>query len=201
PHELIVGLEAAALGVLVLLLVPKRGVDHIRQRFADLSSGRRRWLFEPPSWQRAKRPEGARIAVGDAIDVFELGVPLFVAGRLAEQRSAQIHLDRQSRWADTPKALLAAHLRGGMTDAEFLSQLASRGMPQPSAKAVHKKIEARPLISVKWWLERQALAEAAARSNGSPNRELDVRNGEEDEEEIGELDEAELSRGADTDPS
>ena len=113
PHELIAGLEAGAVGVLVLLLVPKRGVDHIRERFADLSSGRRRWLFEPPSWQRAKRPEGARMAVVAAIDVFELGVPLFVAGRLAEQRSAQIYLDRQSRWADTPKALLAAHLKGG----------------------------------------------------------------------------------------
>src|SRR5438132_171261 len=201
PHELIAGLEAAAVAVLVLLLVPKRGVDHIRERFADLSSGRRRWLFEPPSWQRAKRPEGARKAVSDAIDVFELGVPLFVAGRLAEQRSAQIYLDRQSRWAYTSKALLAAHLKGGMTDAEFHSQLASRGLPQPSAKAVHKKIEARPLISVRWWLERQALAEATARSNGAPHRELDVRNGEEDEEEPGDLDEAELSRGADTDPS
>ena len=139
------------------------------------------------------------MAVGDAIDVFELGVPLFVAGRLAEQRSAQIYLDRQSRWADTPKALLAAHLKGGMTDAEFHSQLASRGLPQPSAKAVHKKIEARPLISVKWWLERQALAEATAGSNGAPDR--DGRNGEEDEEEPEELDEAELPRGADIDPS
>src|SRR5579859_7525155 len=100
PHELIVGLEAAAVGVFVLLLVPKRGVDHISERFADLSSGRRRWLFEPPAWQRAKRPEGARMAVHAAIDVFDLGVPLFVAGRLAEQRSAQIYLDGQSRWAD-----------------------------------------------------------------------------------------------------
>src|SRR5438309_6416941 len=82
PHELIVGLEAAAVGVLVLLLVPKRGVDHIRERFADL-----------------------------------------------------------------------------------------------------KRIEARPLISVKWWLERQALAEATATSNGAPDRVRDVRNEEEDEEE------------------
>src|SRR5207237_3897759 len=97
PHELIAGLEAAAVGVLVLLLVPKRGVDHIRERFADLSSGRCRWLFEPPSWQRARRPEGARMAVGDGIDVFELGVPLFVAGRLAEQRSSQIYLHRPAR--------------------------------------------------------------------------------------------------------
>ena len=201
PHELIAGLEAAAVGVLVLLLVPKRGVDHIRERFADLSSGRRRWLFEPPSWQRAKRPEGARMAVAVAIDVFELGVPLFVAGRLAEQRSAQIYFDRQSRWGDTPKALLAAHLKGGMTDAELHSQLASRGLPQPPAKAVFKKVEARPLISVKWWLERQALAEATARSNGAPDQERDVRNEEEADEEPADLDEAELSRSADTDPS
>jgi len=201
PHELIAGLEAAAAGVLVLLLVPKRGVNHIRERFADLSSGRRRWLFEPPAWQRAKRPEGARMAVLAAIDVFELGVPLFVAARLAEQRSAQIYLDRQSRWADTPKALLAAHLKGGMTDAELHSQLVSRGLPQPSAKAVFKKVEARPLISVKWWLERQALAEAAVKSNGAHDGERAVRNAEEAEEEPEELDEAELSRGADTNPS
>src|SRR5438128_2265476 len=201
PHELIAGLEAAAVGVLVLLLVPKRGVDHIRERFADLSSGRRRWLFEPPSWQRAKRPEGARVAVGDAIDMFELGVPLFVAGRLAEQRSAQTYLDRQSRWADDPRALLAAHLKGAMTDPELHSQLASRGLPPPAAKAVLKKVEARPLISVKWWLERQALAEATARSNGAPDGERDVRNREEAEGEPEDLDEAELSRGADTDPS
>src|SRR5207245_4561759 len=48
---------------------------------------------------------------------------------------------------------------------------------------------------------RQALAEATARSNGARDRDLDGRNGEEDEEEPGDLDEAELSRGADTDPS
>ena len=46
PHELIAGLEASAVVLLVLLLVPKRSVDHLRARFSDLHSGRRRWLFE-----------------------------------------------------------------------------------------------------------------------------------------------------------
>ena len=46
PHELIAGLEAGAVVLLVLLLVPKRSVDHLRSRLSDLRSGRRRWLFE-----------------------------------------------------------------------------------------------------------------------------------------------------------
>jgi hypothetical protein len=171
PLELIVGLEAAAVAVLVLLLVPKRGLDHLRERFSDLRAGRRRWLFEPPLSDRMKQSEGARAVVVDAVQAFELGVPLFVAGRLAEQRSAQIHLERQSRWADSPKALLAAHLKGSMTEAELHGQFVSRGMPLPAAKVVVKKVEARPLISVKWWLERQAMAHAKASTNGDGPRE------------------------------
>ena len=42
PHELIAGLEAGALVLLALLLVPKRRVDHLRSRLWDLGSGRRR---------------------------------------------------------------------------------------------------------------------------------------------------------------
>jgi hypothetical protein len=45
-------------------------------------------------------------------------------------------------------------------------------MPLPAAKVVVKKVEARPLISVKWWLERQAMAHAIARSNGEGPREM-----------------------------
>lgn len=172
PHELIVGLEAAAIAIMVLLLVPKRGLDQLRQRFSDLQVGRRRWLFEPLPLDRAKQQKGTRAVVVDAMQMFELGVPLFVACRLAEQRSAQIQLERQGRWTDSPKALLAAHLRGSMTEAEFHGQLVSRGMPLPAAKVVVKKVEARPLISVKWWLERQAMAHAMAKSNGESPREM-----------------------------
>jgi DNA-binding SARP family transcriptional activator len=163
PHELIAGLEAGAVVLLVLLLVPKRGVDRLRARFSDLHSGRRRWLFEPLLSRRGKR---ARTVAVDAAEVFELGVPLYVVSRLAEQRSAQLDLERQSRWVDSPKALLAAHLKGSINEAEFHGQLKSRGLPLPAAKAVAAKVEARPLISVKWWLERQAMAHAMAKPNG-----------------------------------
>ena len=107
------------------------------------------------------------MAVLAAIDVFELGVPLFVAGRLAEQRSAQIYLDRQSRWADTPKALLAAHLKGGMTDAELHSQLASRGSPQLAAKAVPKESRGKATD------QRQMVAREAGAGRG--NRQVEWR--------------------------
>src|ERR1700686_315033 len=100
PHELIAGLEASAVVLLVLLLVPKRGVDHLRARFWDLHSGRRRWLFEPLLPRGDKRAWNVAL---DAADVFEQGVPLYVAGRLAEQRPAQLHLERQGRWGDSPK--------------------------------------------------------------------------------------------------
>src|SRR2546422_3127791 len=113
PHELMVGLEASAVVLLFLLLVPKRGIDHLRARLSDLHSGRRRWLFEPLFWRGGNR---GRNLAADAAAVFELGVPLYLAGRLAEQRSAQLHLERHSRWMDSPKALLAAHLKGAINE-------------------------------------------------------------------------------------
>src|SRR5437899_2311194 len=146
PHELMVGLEASAVVLLFLLLVPKRGVDHLRARFSDLHSGRRRWLFEPLVLRGGQR---ARNVAVDAAEVFELGVPLYVVGRLAEQRSAQLELERQSRWVDSPKALLAAHLKGVINEAELHGQLKVRGLPLPATKAVAAKVEARPLISAR----------------------------------------------------
>src|SRR6266852_5616404 len=163
PHELIAGLEGGAVVLLVLLLVPKRGVDHLRARFSDLHSGRRRWLFEPPLPRGDQR---ARNVALDAGEVFELGVPLYVVGRLAEQRSAQLDLERQGRWVESPKALLAAHLKGAINEAELHGQLKSRELPLPATKAVAAKVQARPLISVKWWLERQTMAHAMSKPSG-----------------------------------
>ena len=202
PHESIAGLEAGALVLLVLLLVPTRGVDHLRVRFSDLYSGRRRWLFEPRlsrGWMRARN-----VAV-DAAEVFELGMPLYVAGRLAEQRSAQLHLERQSRWVDSPKALLAAHLKGAINESELHSQLKSRGLPLPATKAVAARVEARPLISIKWWLERQAMAHAMAKPNGDGSgkgtRVGPLGDGAKDEYEAEVADEGESAAAPRADPS
>ena len=200
PHELIAGLEAAAVMLLVLLLVPKRGLDHLRARFSDLQTGRRRWLFDPPSWRGGRRPEGVQKFVTDAVEAFELGVPLFVAGRLAEQRSAQLQTERHSHWTDSPKALLAAHLKGTLTEHELHGRLKSRDVPLPAAKAVLAKVEARPLISIKWWLERQAMAHAMAESNDQGTREqvevgsvAEEGEGEDVDEESGDLTHASAS--------
>src|SRR5260370_18140067 len=138
PHELIAGLEAGAVVLLVLLLVPKRGVDHLRARCSELHSGRRRWLFEPLVLRGGQR---ARNVAVDAAEVFELGVPLYVVGRLAEQRSAQLELERQSRWVDSPKALIAAHLNGVINEAELHGQLKVRGLPLPATQAVAPQVK------------------------------------------------------------
>jgi DNA-binding SARP family transcriptional activator len=202
PHELIAGLEASAVVLLVLLLVPKRGVDHLRARFSDLHSGRRRWLFEPLLPRGDKRAWNVAV---DAADVFELGVPLYVAGRLAEQRSAQLYLERQSRWVNSPKALLAAHLKGAINEAELHGQLKSRELPLPATKAVAAKVEARPLISVKWWLERQAMAHAMAKPNGDGvgkgARVGPPGEGTKDENEVEDAEEAESGTAPRADPS
>src|SRR2546428_1657499 len=202
PHELIAGLEAGAVVLLVLLLVPKRGVDHLRARFSDLHSGRRRWLFEPLVLRGGQR---ARNVAVDAAEVFELGVPLYVVGRLAEQRSAQLELERQSRWVDSPKALLAAHLKGVINEAELHGQLKVRGLPLPATKAVAAKVEARPLISVKWWLERQAMAHAMAKPNGDGlgkgARVGPPGEGTKDENEAEDTEEAESATAPHADPT
>jgi len=200
PHELIAGLEAGAVVLLVLVLVPKRSVDHLRSRLSDLRLGRRRWLFEPPPSRSAN---GARNITAYAAEVFDLGIPLYVAGRLAEQRSGHLYMEWQSRWVDSPKALLAAHLRGTINEGELHGQLKSRGLPQPPTKAVVPKVEARPLISVKWWLERQAMAHAIAKPNGDGSgkqtraRRLDG----EDENEANDTDDAEPFTAPVVDPS
>jgi len=200
PHELIAGFEAGAVIVLVLLLVPKRGLDHLLKRFSHLQAGRRRWLFEPPSWTYRKPPEGVWQALADAADVFELGVPLYLAGRVAEQRSAQLRVERLSLWQDSPKALLAAHLKGAMTETELHGRLNSRELLLPAARARVVRVEARPLISVKWWLERQALAHTIARSNGDRAAEPVGIGSEADDEEAQDESDGEAGSSAVAEP-
>jgi hypothetical protein len=53
-----------------------------------------------------------------------------------------------------------------INEAELHGQSKSRGLPLPATKAVAAMVEAKPLISVKWLLERQARAHAMAKPNG-----------------------------------
>jgi len=147
-------LEVADLWLLVLLLVPKRHLGDLRLRLHELSAGRRRWLFEPPRGFGSGRPSGAQRAFAEAARVFELGVPLYVAGRLAEERSAHVRLEARSQWPESVPALLAAHVLGSNGDSELAVQLRARGLPLPAEKVVGRRVEQRPALGIKWWLER-----------------------------------------------
>ena len=86
-------LEALPIAALVLLLVPKRGIGDILARLADLASGRRRWLFEAPRGWGAGHASGRQRALAEGLRGFELGVPLYLAARFAEERSARARLE------------------------------------------------------------------------------------------------------------
>jgi hypothetical protein len=148
-------LEAADLWLLVLLLVPKRGLGDLRLRLHELSAGRRRWLFEPPRGFGSGRPAGAQRALAEAARVFELGVPLYVAGRLAEERSAHIRLEARSQWPESVPALLAAHVSGSVGDTELAGQFRARGLPVPVEKAVGQRARPRPALPMDWWLDQE----------------------------------------------
>ncbi len=159
-------LEVADLWLLVLLLVPKRRLDDLLLRLHELRAGRRRWLFEPPRGFGSGRPSGAQRAFAEAARVFELGVPLYVAGRLAEERSAHVRLEARSQWPESVPALLAAHVLGSNADSELAVQLRARGLPLPAEKVVGRRVEQRPALGIKWWLERGV---DQAPSNRSPH--------------------------------
>jgi hypothetical protein len=155
PPELTHVLESADLWLLVLLLVPKRRLGHLRLRLHELSAGRRRWLFEPPRGFGSGRPAGAQRALAEAARVFELGVPLYVAARLAEERSAHLRLEARSQWPESASALLAAHVLGGIRDGELARQLRARGLPTLAEKAVGRSTQPRPALPMDWWLDQE----------------------------------------------
>jgi DNA-binding SARP family transcriptional activator len=84
--------------------------------------------------------------------------------------------------------MLAAHVSGSLGESDLLAQLRTRGFPVPAEKAVGRKVEQRPALGIKWWLEREA---GQAASNGSPHQTGDgVHPPEEAIEELAEEPEA-----------
>jgi DNA-binding SARP family transcriptional activator len=163
-------LEALPIAALVLLIVPKRGLGDVRARLTDMAAGRRRWLFEAPRGWGAGHASGRQRALAEGLRAFELGVPLYLAARFAEERSARARLEARERWSGSPEAMLAAHVSGSLSESELLAQLRNRGLPVPAEKAVGRKVEQRPALGIKWWLEREA--ESAAK-DGSPHQNGD----------------------------
>src|ERR1700681_1752371 len=148
-------MEVAALWLLVLLLVPKRRLGDLRLRLHELRAGRRRWLFEPPGGFGSGRRTGVQRSFAEAARIFDLGVPLYVAGRLAEERSAHVRLEARSQWPERVPALLAAHVSGSVGDTELAAQLRARGLPVPAEKAVGQKARPRPALPMDWWLDQE----------------------------------------------
>ena len=170
PPELAHGLEVAALWLLVLLLVPKRRLGDLRLRLHELRAGRRRWLFEPPRGFGSGRRTRVQRAFAEAARIFDLGVPLYVAGRLAEERSAHVRLEARSQWPDSASALLATYVLGGIQDAELAGQLRARGLPLLAEKAVGRSIRPRTALPMDWWLdhEREPIASNGEGAEVSP---------------------------------
>src|ERR1700674_3627808 len=159
-------MEVAALWLLVLLLVPKRRLGDLRLRLHELRAGRRRWLFEPPGGFGSGRRTGVQRSFAEAARIFDLGVPLYVAGRLAEGRAAPGRLEARSQWPDSVPALIATQVLESSGDAELAGQLRARGLLLPAEKAVGRRVEQRQALGIKWWLERGV---GQAPSNLSPH--------------------------------
>ncbi|HVS49754.1 MAG TPA: bacterial transcriptional activator domain-containing protein [Candidatus Dormibacteraeota bacterium] len=190
PPELAHGLEVAALWLLVLLLVPKRRLGDLRLRLHELRAGRRRWLFEPPGGFGSGRRTGVQRSFAEAVRIFDLGVPLYVAGRLAEERSAHVRLEARSQWPDSVPALIATQVLESSGDVELAGQLRARGLLLPAEKAVGRRVEQRQALGIKWWLERGV---GQAPSNLSPHEGDGVHPQEDAIEEPSEEPEAPLA--------
>jgi hypothetical protein len=124
------------LGLLVLLLLPKRGPRRIATRLAETRRGERLYVFGPPirqgqladdiseRWLQLLRREWPR--------VIELGLPLYLLACLAEQRGAERRRERIATWARSPTGLLLDHLIGSASEAELRAQLEAGGFPLPA---------------------------------------------------------------------
>ena len=145
--------EALPIAALVLLLMPKRGVGDLKHRFGELTRGRR-WLFEPPAgW--AIGAKGQQRVIAETLRALDLGIPLYVAARFGEERSARARLEARERWSRSAEALMSSHLSGAIAEDELLSRLDRLGMPPPPAKAIGHRVIQRSAESIQWWLERE----------------------------------------------
>ena len=135
PGDLITWL---GLGLLVLLLPPKRGPRRIAARLAETRRGERRYVFGPPVRQgqlaHAYSERWLQLLHREWPRLVELGLPVYVLACLAEQRGAESRRAHTATWARSPAGVLLEHLTGSTSEAELHARLEERGYPPPAAK-------------------------------------------------------------------
>ena len=165
-HELSTIAAAASIGLVLVLVVPKRRLSDLSARLRDLRFGRRRWLYAPPAGWSA-RGEARRRLLSEVERLVELGIPIWLLARVAEDRGSRVRLEGTTRWAGSAQALLTAQAVGTISEEELVRHLQSRGLPVPAPKAKSKRVARRPATPIDWWVEREDLA----RQNGGNGSE------------------------------
>jgi hypothetical protein len=163
PPDVIRLLEALALAVLLVLILPKRGWSSLSPRFKDLIAGRRAWIFEPPR----RHPDTFVGHLGTELPrIFELGVPFFAAARMAERRAASCLERERGAWQTSSSAVLLELVQGRINEAEAGRRLSSLGLPQPQLKAEPMIRTPRPAMALEWYVAHEPDARTAD-GNGS----------------------------------
>ncbi len=162
PPEAAHVLEALALWLAFLLVVPTRAWTTLPIRFRHLIGGRRRWLFDPP----LASPSPWQALLSQSVRILELGVPVFAVALVAERRSTRVIQEAETRWRGSASAVLLELAQGRIDEPECRRLLQSRGLPIPAEKAAPPSPQARPAMSVDWFLERETAAALGLQANG-----------------------------------
>ena len=182
--------EGVALALLfwaaLALLLPKRSLANLRERFRLLGEGRRTHLFGPPSLTAGAAATGP---VGwlraNAGGILECGVPLFMVAAVIGTYGRQRRRERQLLWADTETGLAWRLLEGELDDEDVARRLVTLGSPPLRAQpaAAGGSFERPPLAWTREWeaerlgvdLTAEEQAEIAVPFRRSMDRGLTIR--------------------------
>jgi DNA-binding SARP family transcriptional activator len=163
PPDLIRLLEALAVAAFLVVLLPKRSWRSLAPRFSDLLSGRRASLFEPPHRRKAMLPSQL---FAELPRIFELGVPSFVAARIAERSAMSLREAEQAAWRTSSSAVLLDLIQRGIDEEEAQRRLETLGLPQPQPKAETTLRTPRLAMPLDWFVGAEPEA-VTAQGNGS----------------------------------
>ncbi len=163
PPDVIRLSEALAVAAFLVIVLPKRNWQSLAPRFRDLMKGRRVSLFEPPRRRAATLPSQL---FAELPRMFELGVPSFVAARIAERTAMSQREAEEAAWRTSSSAVLLDLIQRGIDEAEARRRLEALGLPQPQPKAETTVSTPRPAMPLDWFVAAEPEA-IASRGNGS----------------------------------